>query len=424
MKNYPLIWLLLALGLTARAQTPPPVAATQAEVNAGLVTRKYVSPATLAGWPGAGSGTSALTAAQATNLLNSVTNGDTRLITLNGVTTNAAGGIALTPPIQPGAQNIPFFNGYSLLGGDAYAIPSLQFNSYYSNHLSHAQTTNNGVLVLWPTATLFRFSSGYDVEANSFDADGQFNGSGAGLTGTAASLSIGGTAANVTALVLTNSVNTAGQVSASGTGTNNFPGTINAGQIISTNLFALGSSTNGYFVLYTNTGVIYAVWYQTNFPGGGGGLANPLTVNLDGGNHYASNFSSFISGNLTLQNGGLNFNGIAGVNGGDILYVDGSHSVVWNPGATTDGSHSAFEIAGAPYARILAGNSSGGSSVELNTAAANAWQSTGKLGATTGYLFGNTNGVTGTFNFPTNGTQTHGITLQFSGGILTSNLTF
>ena len=49
-----IIALCLLAGLSTFGQQPVPPAATQAQVNAGTATFPYVSPATLAGWTGAG----------------------------------------------------------------------------------------------------------------------------------------------------------------------------------------------------------------------------------------------------------------------------------------------------------------------------------------------------------------------------------
>lgn len=56
MKIPTVIAWLLALAIGLRADPLPPPAASQAEVNAGTVKNKFVSPATLASWTGTGGG--------------------------------------------------------------------------------------------------------------------------------------------------------------------------------------------------------------------------------------------------------------------------------------------------------------------------------------------------------------------------------
>lgn len=178
--------------------------------------------------------------------------------------------------------------------------------------------------------------------------------------------------------------------STNATQTNSFAGPIQTSQILASNLFALGSTTNGYFVLYTNSGVIYAAWFQTNFWGAGGGSQTPWTTTINAGNYSIYNLlAANFSGGLIITNHAINWNGINGVNGGDSLGADGSHTLVWSPGANTDSSHAAFKLTAYPYARIASaysGSSGSGAAVELNTQTTNTWMSTGAVGAQTGFL--------------------------------------
>jgi hypothetical protein len=374
--KYLLVYFSMLAVITVQAQQAPPPAASISEVVAGTVRNKYVSPYALA----QAGGPQPLSAGQATNLVNAVTNGDTRNLTLNGNVTFAGA-------IYGSGQNLT--NTATTLG---------------ANLLGSNGTTGAWMLVMDGSGKL--------------GTNGIPSGGGGG-SGNVASNSV----------VTFSLINTTNASS-----TNSFAGTIQAGQIVATNLFALGSSTNGYFALYTNSSVIYAVWYQTNFPagGGGGGSSFPLSANVSAGGFAIGNIGALVINGgtgITITNGGINWNGIAGVSGGDLLYVDGSRTLTWSPGANTDGSHAGFYLSCYPYARIRGAYSGSGGSgsagaVELDTDINGGWESTGKMGAQAGFQFGNTNGVTGTIAIQTNASGPHGINLLFSGGILTSNTTY
>jgi hypothetical protein len=64
-----LISLLVLVPLGLLAQPTPPPSASQAEVNAGLLKNKYVSPLTLAGFPGISGPTNGITATTASNIV-------------------------------------------------------------------------------------------------------------------------------------------------------------------------------------------------------------------------------------------------------------------------------------------------------------------------------------------------------------------
>ena len=125
-----LAWLLGIPGAIAQPSIPPPPPATQAEVNAGVVTRKYVSPLTLAG-----------ASFVSTNLPAGVlTNGDTRAITFTE-----------SLVVGDGAVNADshgvFASGW---GGFAYADYSHVegFRNLATGTASHAEgnsTTNSGL---------------------------------------------------------------------------------------------------------------------------------------------------------------------------------------------------------------------------------------------------------------------------------------
>jgi hypothetical protein len=75
MKNLLITLLAGLLPCAALADGTPVAPASQTEVNAGTVTHKYVSPATLAAWTGAGSGpTNGITQPQLQGSLTSGTN--------------------------------------------------------------------------------------------------------------------------------------------------------------------------------------------------------------------------------------------------------------------------------------------------------------------------------------------------------------
>lgn len=69
MRFRALLFLLICFALPALAQREGAPPASQAEVNAGALTSKFVSPATLAGWTGGGS---SITAATVTNISGAV----------------------------------------------------------------------------------------------------------------------------------------------------------------------------------------------------------------------------------------------------------------------------------------------------------------------------------------------------------------
>lgn len=429
-----LIGTFIFAAVAVQAQQSPPPAASLSEVQAGTVRNKYVSPYTLA----QSGGPVPLTVGQENTLVNAVTNGDTRNLTLNG--TNLIGGVftngtfyglnySVGPTFGLYYKLADKFSTYDTATSGKIADVGGLWNGYgslvYDNNGNYG--AGNGAAI---TNVPLNLGAGLQG-SNGAPGAWMLVMDGSGKLGTNGIPTGGGGSGNVAS----NSVATFSLVNSTNAGgTNSFTGTIQAGQIVATNLFALGSSTNGYFVLYTNSGVIYAVWYQTNFPAGGGGSGSgfPLSANVSAGGYAIGNIGGLVvnGGNgITITNGGINWNGIAGVNGGDLLYVDGSRTLTWSPGANTDGSHAAFFMSCYPYARIRSsysgsGGSGSGGAVELDTDINGGWESTGKMGAQAGFQFGNTNGVTGTIAIQTNASGPHGINLLFSGGILTSNTTY
>lgn len=124
-----LAWLLGIPGAIAQPSIPPPPPASQAEVNAGVVTRKYVSPATLAG-----------ASFVSTNLPAGVlTNGDTRAITF---TESLIVGDGTINPASHGA----FASGLGgFANGDYSHVEGLQnFAADTAAHAEGRNTTNYG----------------------------------------------------------------------------------------------------------------------------------------------------------------------------------------------------------------------------------------------------------------------------------------
>lgn len=296
------IFTVMLVAACARAQQSPPPAATQAEVNAGALGNKYVSPATLAGWSGASaSNTNALTASQQAALANAVTNGDTRNLTLTG--SNLVDGV--------------FTNG-TFYGFGYYVGPTVGLQYKLADPFSTYDTATGGKIAdaggLW---------NGYGSQV--YDNNGNYGaGNGSAITNlSVASQNLSGIFTNVIFV----QTNVAGDYFATNGGTL----TVFLGW--NTN----GSTGSGQVLVTTNTA---AGGYWATITSGGGGSSWPLTANVSAAGYSIQNLNQITgtsgngSGYFTFGNGVITINTSPSYGGHDwTLGGDNTYQTLYVSGA-------------------------------------------------------------------------------------------
>jgi hypothetical protein len=151
MKTKLLILLGLCVWTAAQAQPSPVVPASQAEVNAGTVTKKFVSPATLQGKPGGAGGTNFLNA----NVTNLYVSGAIRSASIvNAGAFQSDGGAITSDGLGVFTINSLNANGAPLgadIAGNAATATTLQGAAIINSPTNTAHFRIYGSNNFWPT---------------------------------------------------------------------------------------------------------------------------------------------------------------------------------------------------------------------------------------------------------------------------------